>query len=395
MKSALKYSNEIDWDCNINYNFRTKRSLKFSKINSNYNRNIVFDFSRLIENKKKNNHNSIKQNIKKNKKNKKDYKPFNFKPLFAIYYGILFTLIFGFLFFLTVSISYASNIGNKSFNDEILYNRDNINKLLEDNLLSNTQKDDTKNSYIDNDKIIKNVDFYNYKVKENDSFEKISKQTDISIETLYLVNNIKKRTTLKKGSVLIIPNQNGRIVTVNKNDSIFKLANLYGIKWEKIADANNLQSSVIYDGMKLFIPGSKMTEYERNKFIETNFLWPVRGKITSYFGSRIDPITGIYSFHTGIDIKNKIGAKVKSAKDGKVIFVGWQKIYGNFIMIKHNDGYITLYAHLNSISVKINQVVGLGEYIGIVGNTGRTTGTHLHFEIRKNGKLIDPLKYLG
>ncbi len=395
MKSALKYSNEIDWDCNINYNFRTKRSLKFSKINSNYNRNIVFDFSRLIENKKKNNHNSIKQNIKKNKKNKKDYKPFNFKPLFAIYYGILFTLIFGFLFFLTVSISYASNIGNKSFNDEILYNRDNINKLLEDNLLSNTQKDDTKNSYIDNDKIIKNVDFYNYKVKENDSFEKISKQTDISIETLYLVNNIKKRTTLKKGSVLIIPNQNGRIVTVNKNDSIFKLANLYGIKWEKIADANNLQSSVIYDGMKLFIPGSKMTEYERNKFVETNFLWPVRGKITSYFGSRIDPITGIYSFHTGIDIKNKIGAKVKSAKDGKVIFVGWQKIYGNFIMIKHNDGYITLYAHLNSISVKINQVVGLGEYIGIVGNTGRTTGTHLHFEIRKNGKLIDPLKYLG
>ena len=74
-----------------------------------------------------------------------------------------------------------------------------------------------------------------------------------------------------------------------------------------------------------------MTKYERKKFYDINFIWPVKGKITSYFGPRIDPITGVYSFHSGIDIKNKTGSKIKVAKDGKVIFIGWQKIYGNFI----------------------------------------------------------------
>lgn len=406
MKSALKYSNEIDWDCNINYNFRTKRSLKFSKIKSDINRNIIFDFSKFIEKKKDNNnfHDHNQKNYHKHhdktkktiiKKSPNHHKLFNIKPLFAIYYGMLFTLVFGFLFFLTISISYASSVEKSSFNDESLYDRENINKLMENYLLSNNQSNGIENFKTNNDIISKKIKFYNYKVKEHDSFEKISKETGVSIDTLYLVNNIKKKTVLKKGTVLIIPNQNGRIIKVNKNDSIFKIANLYGIKWEKIADVNNLQTSVIYDGMNLFIPGSKMTEYERKKFIDTNFIWPVKGKITSYYGSRIDPITGIYSFHSGIDIKNKTGAKIKSVKDGKVIFVGWQKIYGNFVMIKHNDGYITLYAHLSSISVKINQTVGQGEYIGIIGNTGRTTGLHLHFEIRKNGKLINPLNYLS
>ena len=169
---------------------------------------------------------------------------------------------------------------------------------------------------------------------------------------------------------------------------------MYGIKWENIADVNNLQSSVINPGMKLFIPGSKMTKYERKKFYEINFIWPIRGKITSYFGPRIDPITGVYSFHSAIDIKNKINSKIKAAKDGKVIFIGWQKIYGNFIMIKHNDGYITLYAHLNKVTVNLNQLVEQGEFIGLLGTTGRTTGPHLHFEVRRYGKPVDPLKYL-
>ena len=93
-------------------------------------------------------------------------------------------------------------------------------------------------------------------------------------------------------------------------------------------------------------------------------------------------------------VKEEINSKIKAAKDGKVIFIGWQKIYGNFIMIKHNDGYITLYAHLNKVTVNLNQFVEQGEFIGLLGSTGRTTGPHLHFEVRRYGKPVDPLKYL-
>ena len=88
------------------------------------------------------------------------------------------------------------------------------------------------------------------------------------------------------------------------------------------------------------------------------------------------------------------GTKIKVVKDGKIIFIGWQKIYGNFIMVKHNDGFITLYAHLSKVNVKVNQFVEQGEFIGTLGSTGRTTGPHLHFEVRKYGKLVNPLNYL-
>ncbi len=389
MKNALRYSNEIDWESNINCSFRTQRKLKFSKINSNKN-NISFDFSGLLKSKKDN----IKNNYKlKAKKTKNNFIIFNNKSLITIYYGILFTLIFGFLFFLTISITHASNVENKSFDESNIYNKETTTKLLENYLLFDNNKQ--KNNEIHNDSIIKKVSFSKYTVKQNDTFDKIAMKTGLTLDTLYLVNNISKKKVLKKGSVLLIPNQNGRLVTVNKNDSIFMLSNMYGIKWEKIADANNLQSSVITPGMKLFIPNSKMTKYEKNKFYNIDFIWPIKGKITSYFGSRIDPITGVYSFHTGIDIKKYPGAKIKSVKDGKVIFVGWQKIYGNFVMIKHNDGYISLYAHLNKFTVKLNQFVEQGEFIGILGSTGRTTGPHLHFEIRLHGKIVDPLKYLN
>ena len=391
MKNVLKYSNEIDWDSNINCSFKTERKLKFSKINhikSNINKkSIKFNFSSLhnIKNNKR---------IPNNKKikTKNNFKLFTNKSLVTVYYGVLFTLIFGFLFFLTISISYASNIENNNLNESNIYNKENVVKLLENHIFQDNNKQN--NNQNNTHKIDKKVSFYKYLVKENDSFDKIAKKTGLLLDTLYLVNNVTKKTILKKGSVLIIPNQNGRLITVNKNDSIFKLANLYGIKWEKIADVNNLQSSVITPGMKLFVPGSRMTEYERKKFYSINFIWPIRGKITSYFGPRIDPLTGIYGFHSGIDIKNRPGSKIKVAKDGKIIFIGWQKIYGNFIMVKHNDGFITLYAHLSKITVKLNQFVEQGESIGNLGSTGRTTGPHLHFEVRKFGKVVDPLKYL-
>ena len=85
---------------------------------------------------------------------------------------------------------------------------------------------------------------------------------------------------------------------------------------------------------------------------------------------------------------------VKASKDGKIIFTGWQSVYGNFIMIKHDNNIITLYAHLESISIKNGQQINQGDVIGKMGSTGRTTGPHLHFEVRIKDKPVNPLSYL-
>lgn len=118
-----------------------------------------------------------------------------------------------------------------------------------------------------------------------------------------------------------------------------------------------------------------------------DFAWPIADPtLTSSFGSRWG------TMHEGIDI---VGSRdVRAADEGKVVFAGQQNGYGNVIIIDHGNGYQTLYAHLSSIGVSVGQVVSKGESIGVMGNTGRSTGRHLHFEIRKNNVSQNPLTYL-
>lgn len=126
------------------------------------------------------------------------------------------------------------------------------------------------------------------------------------------------------------------------------------------------------------------------------FGWPVpsSGSVSSYYGTRIHPITGKQSFHTGIDIPAGSGATVAAAESGKVIYVGYMAAYGNSVLVDHGGGYSTFYAHLSSFDVGAGQTVSRGQRIGGVGTTGWSTGNHLHFEIRINGAHKNPLSYL-
>ncbi|HXW52378.1 MAG TPA: peptidoglycan DD-metalloendopeptidase family protein [Candidatus Acidoferrales bacterium] len=124
------------------------------------------------------------------------------------------------------------------------------------------------------------------------------------------------------------------------------------------------------------------------------FQWPVRGPITSPFGMRVDPITGRYALHSGIDIGADYGTPIQAAADGTVIFASWYGGYGNAIIIDHGSGLSTLYAHCSAMYVTVNQLVQRGQVIGAVGMTGYATGPHLHFEIRVNGVPINPLTRL-
>ena len=112
------------------------------------------------------------------------------------------------------------------------------------------------------------------------------------------------------------------------------------------------------------------------------------GYISSNMGSRWG------SYHRGIDIARPSNFTIKAADNGTVTFVGWDGTYGNKIVINHNNGFQTVYAHLSSINVRVGQVVPAGSAIGVMGSTGNSTGVHLHFEVIRNGTNVNPLSYL-
>lgn len=121
-------------------------------------------------------------------------------------------------------------------------------------------------------------------------------------------------------------------------------------------------------------------------------LFPLQGSIaiTSPYGKRVDPIVGRLGFHPGLDFQEAIGTQVFSTAKGIVEVAGWDSQYGYNIIIDHGDGYETRYAHLSRVLVKPGEAVGQHKLIGLTGSTGRSTGPHLHYEILKNGRAIDP-----
>lgn len=128
--------------------------------------------------------------------------------------------------------------------------------------------------------------------------------------------------------------------------------------------------------------------------LSTPSIWPTRGRITSPFGYRSSPTTGRRTLHKGLDIANKIGTPVIAPARGTVTFAGWDKAYGKSIIISHGNNIVTRYAHLNDIKVKQGQTVQRSEVIGALGNTGRSTGPHLHYEVMIGGVPVNPMRYI-
>lgn len=126
----------------------------------------------------------------------------------------------------------------------------------------------------------------------------------------------------------------------------------------------------------------------------TPSIWPSHGWLSSSMGYRRDPMNGGSDFHSGLDIAGNKGQPVHATADGKVTQLGYQGAYGNLIVVDHGFGLVTKYGHLASYAVKQGQGVKKGQVIGRVGNTGRATGYHLHYEILANGRLLDPLELL-
>ena len=136
-------------------------------------------------------------------------------------------------------------------------------------------------------------------------------------------------------------------------------------------------------------------EDKRSLSASTPSIWPVRGWITSPFGNRISPFSGIPKFHEGIDIAAQTGTPVMAPADGVVVKAGFASGYGNMVELSHGYGVKTLFAHNSRLTVKAGQKVKRGDVICHVGDTGSSTGPHLHYEVRQNGLPVNPMKYIN
>ena len=238
------------------------------------------------------------------------------------------------------------------------------------------------------------LDTFSYRVQRNDTLDGLSRRFGIQVETLISLNNIRDVRRLQAGTVIKIPNIDGIVYAVKSGDSLSALATRYGSSVYELVDANDLRSNVLTPGQVLFIPGGRMSQTELKRALGTLVIWPLNGRISSVYGYRNSPITGIRQFHSGIDIVSSVNAPIKAAVDGRVAETGYSAVYGNFVILSHADGYQTLYAHLNRISVRSGQSVSQGATVGLLGSTGLSTGPHLHFGVYRNGQAMNPLIFL-
>jgi len=138
----------------------------------------------------------------------------------------------------------------------------------------------------------------------------------------------------------------------------------------------------------------KFLEGQKNLLASTPSIWPTKGWLSSGFGYRESPFTGENEFHKGIDVSTRTGEPIVASADGVVLFTGWDGGYGRVVVVKHGQGFETKYAHLNESLVTRGQHVKRGETIGLVGDSGRTTGSHLHYEVHLNGVPVNPIRHV-
>ncbi len=236
------------------------------------------------------------------------------------------------------------------------------------------------------------VNYFDYYIEQGESIYSIAKKFGVDDVTLININDIKIAALVRQGMKIIIPNQNGIFEKIRKESDVDSVVKKYNLDKEDVLRVNLNNISGVIDNGKIFLPGVKVDSITRQLMLGEYFIRPAYGRITSYFGYRRDPWTGKRNFHQGIDIANRNGGFIYAAAPGRIIYNGWSWLYGNNIKIIHTSGYVTFYGHLASINVHNGQWVQSGVAIGRMGSTGRSTGTHVHFEVRQHGRVINPLR---
>lgn len=249
-------------------------------------------------------------------------------------------------------------------------------------------------------------------VKSGDTLWKLAREHNSSVDAIKQRNNLRSEN-IHPGDSLTIPgryasvtdaDQGGAVpisIKVVAGDTLDKIAKRYNTSVSALMSANELPNHTIRVGQNLIIvPSAELLKAAPlpealpapTAVLSATMIWPLNGEITSRFGYRRLRIGGS-NFHTGLDIDGDTGDPIRAATSGVVKFSGWNGGYGNLVIISSSDAEY-YYAHASELLVREGEAVTIGQTIALVGSTGRSTGSHLHFEVRVNGDYIDPLPLL-
>jgi murein DD-endopeptidase MepM/ murein hydrolase activator NlpD len=223
-----------------------------------------------------------------------------------------------------------------------------------------------------------------YVVRSGDTLSGIAKMFGVSINTIVWANDISRSTALREGQTLVILPITGVRYTVKKGDTIQAIVKKYKADLEEVLDYNDLSTnSTLTVGSTIIIPDAEMTTSESKPASKSNQSLP--GYYQRPLAPNCKKTQGIHG-HNGVDIGCPVGSPIMAAAAGSVIVSiqndGWNGGYGNYIVISHPNGTQTLYSHNSANLVSVGDKVSKGQVIGKVGNTGHSTGPHLHFEVR-------------
>lgn len=245
-----------------------------------------------------------------------------------------------------------------------------------------------------------------YTVVEGDTLGSIADKFGVSLDTVRWQNNLETKDAIKVGQTLEILPITGVAHKVKKGDTVYSIAKKYDVDAQVIVNYpfnsfSNDETFALAIGQTIIVPdGVKPKEVPWSPGVRVKQITPDAGTVVAS-GQFIWPAGGTMSqrfvwYHKGLDIANKGGPNILAADAGTIVVAGWpdNSGYGNRVIIDHGNGYKTLYAHLSNIFVVPGQRVNRGDSIGKMGSTGRSTGTHLHFEVIKDGGRLNPLTVL-
>jgi murein DD-endopeptidase MepM/ murein hydrolase activator NlpD len=249
---------------------------------------------------------------------------------------------------------------------------------------------------------IPGISFSLYHPVSGETYLSVAQKYNLLEATLRSLNQANDNSDPHEGSPIVIPSKDGIFHLVRPGQGLADIARAYGVSLKVVLQANQKKGdSDLRPGEVLYLPGGTYLAQQDVRWIalaslvtQKGFIKPTTGRFADGFGYRIHPITHKMAFHEGLDLAPGLGARVVASQDGRVLFADFRNGYGRLIILDHGAGLTSWYAHLDEILVKTHQSVKQGDLIGKVGQTGRVTGPHLHFEIRLNGKPQNPLLYL-
>ena len=235
---------------------------------------------------------------------------------------------------------------------------------------------------------------YSYTPRPDDDLLGIAARCNIPYGTFASLNRLSHGEEMVPGKTLLLPSIPGIFIPETPDTNFEHL--LSSVRAD--SDAGVLVFIPIEARRERFgfIPGDDFTSNERVFFLNRGFQFPLQNfRVSSFYGPRVNPITGRSGMHGGLDFAAPEGTDVYAVKDGTVVDIGEDPILGKYIIIDHNDSWISFYGHLSASSVALHARVQSSSLIAKVGSTGQSTGPHLHFELRQNGQSRDPARLLG